>query len=308
MSLGGKRAGKAESRRELWGLLGDLPARKGPVRVDRRGEVAGRGYVLEKLVLHLNGLEPVPAFFTRPTGVKGRLACVLYNHYHGGEYGSGKTELVEERRLMHKPPYAEFLAGTGVSALAIDHWAFGERSARTEADIFKQMLWEGRVMWGMMVFDSVRALDYLAERDDVDAGRIGTLGLSMGSTMAWWVAALDERVKVCVDICCLTDFHALIEANGLAEHGIYYYVPRLLKSFSTGRINSLIAPRPHLALSGDRDPLTPAAGLDRVDRELREAYAREGAPEAWRLVRQDTDHRETPEMRAEITAWLRRWL
>ena len=70
-----------------------------------------------------------------------------------------------------------------------------------------KMLWEGQVMWGMMVYDSLRAIDYLVSRPDVDAARVATLGLSMGSTMAWWVAALDTRIKVCVDICCLTDFH-----------------------------------------------------------------------------------------------------
>ena len=49
--------------------------------------------------------------------------------------------------------------------------------------------------------------------------------MSMGSTMAWWLAALDERVKVTVDICCLTDFQALIAQKDLSAHGIYYYVP-----------------------------------------------------------------------------------
>ena len=74
-------------------------------------------------------------------------------------------------------------------------------------------------MWGMMVYDSLRAVDYLVTRADVDAGRIGTIGMSMGSTMGWWLAALDERVKVCVDICCLTDFEALLEEKGLEGHG-----------------------------------------------------------------------------------------
>ena len=58
----------------------------------------------------------------------------------------------------------------------------------------------------------------------------------MGSTMAWWTAALDERIKVCVDVCCLTDFQALIETGGLDGHGIYYYVPGLLKHFTTAQI------------------------------------------------------------------------
>ena len=29
--------------------------------------------------------------------------------------------------------------------------------------------------------------------------------------MAWWLAALDERITCCIDLCCLTDFEALIE-------------------------------------------------------------------------------------------------
>lgn len=42
-----------------------------------------------------------------------------------------------------------------------------------------------------------------------------TCGHVRCSTMAWWLAALDERIKVTVDINCLTDFDALIAAKGL---------------------------------------------------------------------------------------------
>jgi dienelactone hydrolase len=91
---------------------------------------------------------------------------------------------------------------------------FGERSHTSEADTFKATLWQGQVLWGMMVYDSLRAVDFLARRPDVDAARLGTLGISMGSTMAWWLAALDERIKATVDICCLTDFHTLLAKKG----------------------------------------------------------------------------------------------
>jgi dienelactone hydrolase len=166
------------------------------------------------------------------------------------------------------------------------------------------MLWSGQVMWGMMLFDSVRALDYLATRDDVDPARIGTLGISMGSNMAWWLAAVDERVKACVDICCLTDYQALIETNNLDGHGLYYYVPSLLKHFTTAQINALIAPRPHLSLAGTKDKLTPAHGLERLDAELRRIYAEAGAPNAWKLLTYEQGHFENPEMRVEIVKWL----
>jgi hypothetical protein len=134
------------------------------------------------------------------------------------------------------------------------------------------------------------------------------MGLSMGSTMAWWLAALNPRINVCVDICCLTDFQALIEARGLDGHGIYYYVPSLTKHFTTSGINALIAPRPHLSLAGNRDPLTPPAGLERIDRGLKAVYGEHGCPEAWELKRYDVGHVETAEMRADVLAFLDAWL
>ena len=295
----------AESRREeLYGLLGELPARDRPIVAERVAEEHCGAYVLEKLVLDLGGVERVPAYFTRPAGSDGPFPAVLYNHAHGGNYELGKDELIRGRPAVQQPPYADVLASRGWAALCIDTWAFGERRGCSESEVFKEMLWRGRVMWGMMVYDSLRAVDYLAGRDDVDAGRLATLGISMGSTMAWWTAALDPRVKVCVDICCLTDYHALIDARGLDGHGIYYYVPSLLKHFTTAQINALVAPRAHLSLAGLYDRLTPPAGLDCIDAELRRTYAAAGAPDAWRLSRYACGHMETAAMRAEILAFL----
>ena len=301
-------AEKKARRKDLYDLLGDLPDRGAEIGVRKVDQQRHGGYVLEMLVLDLNGIEPVPALFVRPADREGPLPAVLYNHAHGGNYELGKRELIDNRGGLQDPPYAEQLTSMGYAALCIDHWAFGERRGRSESEIFKQMLWCGQVMWGMMVFDSLRAVDYLVSRPDVDAGRLATLGISMGSTMAWWAAALDERIGVCIDICCLTDFHALIDARGLDGHAVYYYVPRLLKHFTTAQINALIAPRPHLSLAGIYDWLTPPAGLDRIDAELKKVYAAEGAPEAWKLLRYPTGHFETAEMRQQIVAFLKRRL
>jgi dienelactone hydrolase len=297
-----------QQRHLLYSLLGDLPARDTPISA-RRLELSGRdGYLLEKLILDLNGIEPVPAYFVKPLHARGRIPCILYNHAHGGNYQLGKDELLLGRKELSAHPYAQVLTAHGWAALCIDAWCFGERSRRTESQTFKEMLWKGQVLWGQMVYDSLRAIDYLAARPDVDASRLGTLGMSMGSTMAWWIAALDPRLKVCVDICCLTDFEALIATGGLDEHGIYYYVPALLKHFNTSTINALIAARPHLSLAGELDPLTPPAGLERIDRELRQVYSVLGATQAWQMHRYPGGHQETPAMRSESLAFLEKWL
>jgi dienelactone hydrolase len=306
---GGGQPARAPSRREeLYRLMGDLPDRQRPIGGHKLREEERDGYVLETWELDLNGIEPVPAYVARPRTITGRAPAVVFNHSHGGGYTIGKKEFVDGRSYLQPTPYAKVLTDLGYVALAIDHWVFGERSHTSEGDMFKAMLWQGQVLWGMMVYDSLRAVDWLVARSDVDSQRLATLGISMGSTMAWWLAALDERLKVTVDICCLTDFQALLARKDLSAHGVYYYVPRLLKHFTTAEINALIAPRAHLGLAGLQDKLTPVEGLDRIDRELQRIYTEHGQPERWKLLRYDVGHQETAEGRQEIVAFLQRFL
>lgn len=299
-------ADKEKRRGELLSLLGELPEARGQVAAETLNREEHGHYVLEKLTLDLNGIEAVPALWARPVGRDGeRLPVVLFNHSHGGVYAVGKEELLYGKGYLQMPSYAERLTALGYAVLCFDAWAFGERSKRSESEIFKTMLWKGQVMWGMMVYDSMRAIDYLVGRQDVNPGRIGTMGISMGGTMAWWLAALDERVQFCIDLCSLADYDELIRLGKLDVHGIYYYVPGLLKHFTAGEINGLIAPRPRLSLAGEQDPLIPVSGVRRLDRELRRIYAEAGAADAWRLVLEPCGHEETPGMREEIETFLR---
>ncbi len=303
-----------ERRKELYRLLGRLPEREAPVDCRVVEVVEKEEYILEKLVLTIRPAdedsprcEPIPAYFTRPKGLE-RYPAILFSHSHGGQYQMGKEELLSACSYMYKPGYAEALAKQGVAALAIDHWCFGERSGRSELSCFKQMLWEGEVMWGRMVYDSLKALDYLVSRRDVDSSRIGALGMSMGSTMSWWVAALDERIKVCADIHCLSDYDELVRENGLDRHGIYYFVPGLRRHFTSAKINSLIAPRAHLSTIGLYDGLTPQVGVDRIEAELKQVYAQMGAEDRLSILRYPVGHRETAEARADILAFIRKHL
>ncbi len=295
-------------RAELYTLLGDLPSRTRHTASTKRREEERDGYVLETWDLDLNGIELVPAYIAKPLRVAGRAPAVLFNHSHGGGYKIGKQEFIDGRSYLQPVPYAKVLTDLGYIALCIDQWVFGERSHTTEADMFKAMLWRGQVLWGMMVYDSLRALDFLIAQPGVDPARIGTLGMSMGSTMAWWIAALDPRIKVTIDINCLTDFHTLLAKKALSLHGLYYFVPGLLNHFTTAQINALIAPRAHLGLAGLGDDLTPGEGLDIIDRELKKVYADAGHAERWTLLRYDVAHQETPEGRRQIIAFLQRFM
>ncbi|MBD0257527.1 MAG: alpha/beta hydrolase, partial [Cytophagales bacterium] len=167
---------KPARRKELYHLLGKLPDRNRPLPVQVAGTEDRGEFILEKLLLDLNGYEPVPAYFTRPKDAPGKVPVVLFNHSHFGQYEVGKNEFLLGRKEMQSPPYAQALARAGYASFCLDAWGFGERHGRTEAEIFKEMLWKGQVMWGMMVYDNLRALDYLQTRNEVDGKRIATMG------------------------------------------------------------------------------------------------------------------------------------
>ncbi|MCX6626989.1 MAG: hypothetical protein NTW28_05090 [Candidatus Solibacter sp.] len=58
--------GAEARRRELYGLLGDLPPRQRPISARTLSVEERPGFMLEKLVLDINGLEPVAAYLVKP--------------------------------------------------------------------------------------------------------------------------------------------------------------------------------------------------------------------------------------------------
>lgn len=297
-----------KTRQDLWEAMGELPPAAGEVRAKRLCVEENETFFLERLVLDLNGYEQVPAIFVRPQNASVPVPAVLFNHSHGNLFEIGKQELLDGCDYMLRRGYAYDLAEAGIASLCIDHMCFEERRGMTESAAYKRLIWDGYYMWAWMVFDSIRALDYLCSRAEVDARRIATIGMSMGSCMAQWVAALDERVKVCVDICCLTNFDELAAEKRFDQHGIYYYIPGLRKKFTTAQLNGLIAPRAHLALIGQFDPHTPERGVQKDEQEIRKIYASLNAEPNWKLLRYPVGHVETLEMRSDAMRFLREHL
>jgi dienelactone hydrolase len=55
-----------------------------------------------------------------------------------------------------------------------------------------------RLVLGKIVWDLMRGIDYLETREEIDSGRIGMVGYSLGGTSAGCVANLDDRVRAAV--------------------------------------------------------------------------------------------------------------
>ncbi len=310
---------RGETRATLWTLLGDLPPRpaKAEVRVVAKEE--REGYRYEKLEIQNGAGAAIPAHLLVPAGT-GPFPAILYLHWHAGQYSLGKEELFKVEAPGTNLKRGEALVRKGYVVLAPDAYAFGERSGRgpdgpkqkggqEEATWFKTFLWMGRSMWGMMVRDDLIALDVLSARPEADPKRIGATGISMGSTRTWWAAALDDRIAAAVGVCCLTRYTELVGAGGLHQHGIYYFVPGMLRHFDTEAVTSLIAPRPFLTLSGADDRGSPAEGVRKINDFTASVYALYGKPERFRgVLYPGVGHVYTPEMWREMTDWFDRHL
>jgi dienelactone hydrolase len=119
-------------------------------------------------------------------------------------------------------------------------------------------------MIGWRVWDVMRAIDWIGTRPELDAARIGCMGISGGGTCTLFSAALDVRIKAAFVSGYLNTFRDSIMS---VSHCIDNYVPGILNWAENYDIAGLIAPRPLFSEGGDRDPIFPVAAT-------RESYAR----------------------------------
>lgn len=307
---------REEVRRIVLGSLGERPPRPSPLQVRTVAVDQKEGYRIEKFVFD-NGVDSeVPGYIAIPDRHQGRLPAVLSMH---GRSSSKENIFGYEPTSQN---VAELLVKRGYVVLGIDNYLNGERKgtgpagdkelAQTreqEDSLVKLNLWLGRTLWGMMLRDEQIALDYLASRPEVDAGRIGAQGMSMGSTRAWWLAAIDERIKAVVGVACFTRYEDLIAIRALNAHGQYYFVPGLLRHFDSEGVMALVAPRPFLALTGDRDVGSPPEGMAKLEGILNRVYALYDRPAAFRsIVYPETGHVYNDDMKARMIAWFDQYL
>jgi dienelactone hydrolase len=314
---------KVELRKKLWQLLGEMPPLFTPTATIQYKK-SMPDYTLEHFTFDNGVGDTVYGYIMIPAGAKGRQPAILYNHYHSGLWKQGKEEVLIKafdwpQLKGHKLITGEELVRAGYVVLCIDAYAFGERihqgpagekekGVDTETSLFKTFLWEGKTLWGMMVRDDLLALNYLVSRTEVDPNRIAAMGMSMGSTRTWWDAALDERIKVAISVACLTRYQNLIANSSPRYHGVYYFVPNMLREgIDTESVIGLIAPRPHLTLTGDSDPGSPVDGVKIINDFQDSIYKLYGKPENFSgVIYPGIQHAYTPEMWQETLQWLKK--
>lgn len=299
-------------------LLGDIPARPKQLKVQTVFKKQMNGYTLEKFLIDnvIDGW--IPGYLAIPTNVKGKVPVIYAMHGSSSSkdniFGSNSNTAQDVMAL---------LISNGFAVMAIDSYFNGERRGTgpageremqtngldQEESQLKINLWFGRSLWGMQLRDEQIALDYLTSRPEIDTEKIGAEGMSRGSTTAWWLAALDDRIKVVVGAACFTRYKELIEQRELKSHDIGYFVPGMLQHFDTEAVMGLIAPRPFLVLTGDSDSGSPISGMKTLEKKLDAVYSLYKQNEKFKsIIYSNTGHVYTDDMKIEMVNWFEKYL
>jgi cephalosporin-C deacetylase-like acetyl esterase len=170
------------------------------------------------------------------------------------------------------------------------------------------MLTAGITWPGVMLWDDLRTVDYLASRPEVDAQRLGCVGLSVGGYRSFMLAALEPRLRVAVDVCWMTSYASQIRRNVVNTIGLTFHLTGLYRYMDLPDLAALIAPRSVLVISGSRDQLFSPDGVKAAFERIEGCFRKAGVPDRQRCHVYDAPHQFNLEMQAEAWEWMGRWL
>jgi len=186
--------------------------------------------------------------------------------------------------------------------------AFNQRSSQSEQLVARSLFTAG-VSWpGIVLWDDIRTLDYLASRPEVDNRRLGCVGLSVGGWRSFLLAALDERIKAAVAVGWMTSLGAQIKQHIINTIGFSFYINGLYRYFDLPDLAALIAPRAVLVINGSQDRLFALDGVKAAFDKIARCYAKAGAAERQRCSLYDAPHEFNLAMQAEAWEWTKRWM
>ena len=157
-----------------------------------------------------------------------------------------------------------------------------------------------------MIWDGMRAIDYLLTRPEVDHDRIGCAGHSGGGTLTQFISALDDRVQCAVINQAGTRHRWPLNIRPESRVGPsdieQNLFPAALYGIDHCDIQSAIAPRPQLATIENYSP-----GFHLAAEHIRARYQQLGAAEKFATEEATDPHAWTVKLRQATTNWFCRW-
>jgi pimeloyl-ACP methyl ester carboxylesterase len=125
----------------------------------------------------------------------------------------------------------------------------------------------GRSVVGQRVWDTLRAVDYLVSRPDVDASQIRIAGVESCGLAAMMAALLDDRVRSVLVDRTPASYTSIVDSESYSIK-LAWFVPGILRQFDLPQIATVLSPRPCWILNG-----VDANGQILSETSLRERYS-----------------------------------
>jgi hypothetical protein len=148
----------------------------------------------------------------------------------------------------------------------------------------------GLSLMALQTWNSIRALDWLLERGDVDPSRIGVTGASGGGTQTFALCAADPRVAAAAPICMIS---YQMQGGCICENA-----PLLRLDATSVDIARLFAPKP-LFMGSCTGDWTKDTAVEEYP-AMANVWALYGARESVRHFQVDEDHNYNREMREHV--------
>jgi len=298
-------------------------------------------YIREKVLFSTSPYFRVPAYVLIPKNLDGPAPAIVDLHSHGGMRIFGKEKIVDmgdnhpvmaeyHQQIYSGRPTSTALVQRGYVVIAIDAFMFGERRAimdqdliygwersiyteevvvdvkrqcaLKEATIVKSLIFAGLTWPGIVFWDDIRTVDYLLTRPEVDPGRIGCLGISLGGYRSLYLAGLDERIAAACVVGFMSTVKPMIKAH-IDTHSWVHFLPTIHQFLDLPDVVSMMAPKPLLVQQCEKDGLFPLEGMRESVEKIAAVYGKAGIKDKFRGVFYDIPHHFSMEMQEDAFNW-----
>ena len=197
----------------------------------------------------------IPGVIVRDTSASGPQPLVMLQH------GAGTSKFASFVLAA-----VDVLANNGYTCMAVDAIGHGERAEPSasaeleEEDEAMRRRLSSEYIVGNVV-DFRRALDYVAAKEYIQAGKIGYIGSSMGGMLGALFCSVDERVRAVV-LRCSGSRLAAGRWESLEDKDLAAEMRRTTEKYDPAPFVGLLSPRPLLMLNNSDDEVIAREAVD----------------------------------------------
>lgn len=299
--------GRGQRLRELREMLGlDPLPEKSDLKPVITGKLDGGDFTVENLHfqsmpgLYVTGNLYLPKNLDKPA------PAILYVCGHASVMTNG-ISYGNKTAYQH---HGEWFARNGYVCLTIDTIELGEIRGEHHGTYNRGMWWwnsRGYTPAGVEAWNSIRALDYLQSRPEVNPEKLGVTGRSGGGAYSWFLAALDERVKAACPVAGITDLQNHVVDGTVEGHCDCMFFVNTYR-WDYPMLAALVAPRPLLICNSDKDTIFPLDGVERLHQKVAKIYKLYNASTNLGLLITEGPHKDTQDLQLPVFRWFNKHL